>query len=81
MPEIFNLCGFSFYFWSKEHEPIHVHVEGSGGYATFDLDESTGTFIERECYNIKAGDYRKIKKVIATRRQEIIDKWNTHFNQ
>lgn len=80
MPEIFKMFGFSFFFWSKEHEPIHVHVEGAGGYATFDWDNSTETFTERECYNIKAGDLRKIRKVIETRKQEILDKWNDYFN-
>ncbi len=81
MPEIFNLFGYSFFFRSKEHEPIHVHVEGSDGYATFDWDESTGAFVERECYNIKAGDLRKIKKAISERKQEIINKWNEYFNK
>lgn len=80
MPEIFKMFGFSFFFWSKEHEPIHVHVEGAGGYATFDWDNDTETFTERECYNIKAGDLRKIRKVIDTRKQEILDKWNDYFN-
>ncbi|MCQ2171825.1 MAG: DUF4160 domain-containing protein [Bacteroidales bacterium] len=32
MPEIFRFYGFSFFFYSREHEPIHVHVEGNGGY-------------------------------------------------
>lgn len=81
MPEIFNLFGYSFFFWSREHEPIHVHVEGSDGYATFDWNEETQTFVQRECCNIKAGDLRKIKNAIAQRKQEIFDKWNEHFNQ
>ena len=81
MPEIFNLYGYSFFFWSKEHEPIHVHVEGADGYATFDWDDETETFVERECYKIKAGDLRKIRKAIADRKQEIFNKWNEHFNQ
>ena len=38
MPEIFRFFGFSFFFYSREHEPIHVHVEGNGGYAKFDWD-------------------------------------------
>lgn len=81
MPEIFNLYGFSFFFWSKEHEPIHVHVEGSDGFATFDWDNDNGTFVERECHNIKANDMKKIRKAVAERKQEIFDKWNEHFNQ
>ena len=26
MPKIFEYFGFIFYFYSNEHEPIHVHV-------------------------------------------------------
>lgn len=74
MPEIFNLYGFSFFFWSREHEPIHVHVEGADGYATFEWNEKTETFVQRECFNIKAGDLRKIKKAIAVRKKDILDK-------
>lgn len=30
MPEIFRFFGFSFFFYSREHDPLHVHVEGMG---------------------------------------------------
>ena len=46
MPEIFRFFGFSFFFYSREHEPIHVHVEGNGGYAIFDLIDNQ--FVLRE---------------------------------
>jgi len=46
MPEIFRFFGFSFFFYSKEHEPIHVHVEGSVGYAVYELID--GKFSLRE---------------------------------
>ncbi|MBP2690642.1 MAG: DUF4160 domain-containing protein, partial [Muribaculaceae bacterium] len=26
MPTLFILFGFRFFFWSYEHEPIHVHI-------------------------------------------------------
>ncbi|VTY10646.1 Uncharacterised protein [Prevotella melaninogenica] len=35
MPEIFRFYGFSFFFYSREHEPIHVHVEGAEGFAKY----------------------------------------------
>lgn len=28
MPELFRSFGFIFMFFSREHEPIHVHVRG-----------------------------------------------------
>ena len=46
MPEIFRFYGFSFFFYSREHEPVHVHVEGNDGYAVYDLDD--GSFVLRE---------------------------------
>lgn len=29
MHEIIRLFGYSFFFFSKEHEPLHIHVEGN----------------------------------------------------
>lgn len=37
MPEIFRMFGLRFFFWSREHEPIHVHVENGDGDAKFDI--------------------------------------------
>ena len=34
MPKIFEYFGFIFYFFSNEHEPIHVHVKHSGSKAS-----------------------------------------------
>ncbi|MBQ0080884.1 MAG: DUF4160 domain-containing protein, partial [Alistipes sp.] len=61
MPEIFRFYGFSFFFYSREHEPIHVHVEGNDGYAVYDLDN--GSFVLREKQNIKSNDQKKIEAV------------------
>lgn len=37
MPTILTIKGLRFYFWSREHEPIHIHVEGGGDYAKIKL--------------------------------------------
>lgn len=56
MPEIFRFFGFSFFFYSKEHEPLHIHVEGNNGVAKF---EWNGTeFVLSMKQGIKAGDLR-----------------------
>lgn len=62
MPEIFRFFGFSFFFYSKEHDPIHVHVEGKDGFAKFQYDGER--FNLRESHGIKAGDMKKIQFVI-----------------
>ncbi|MBQ3992954.1 MAG: DUF4160 domain-containing protein, partial [Bacteroidaceae bacterium] len=37
MPEILRIFGMRFYFYSREHEPIHVHVKNADGPAKFDI--------------------------------------------
>ncbi|MEE0690814.1 MAG: DUF4160 domain-containing protein [Bacteroidaceae bacterium] len=78
MPEVFRLFGFSFFFYSKEHEPIHIHVEGNGGMAKFDWDGTK--FVLREKINIKANDMKKIQVAIDENADLIIKHWNNHFN-
>ncbi len=78
MPDVFRLFGFSFFFYSKEHEPIHIHVEGNGGMAKFDWDDTK--FVLREKINIKANDMKKIQAAIDENADLIIKHWNNHFN-
>ena len=37
MPKIYEYFGFIFFFFSNEHEPIHVHVMKSGCQTVFEL--------------------------------------------
>jgi hypothetical protein len=77
MPEIFRFYGFSFFFYSKEHEPLHVHVEGNGGMAKFTWNGAEFELSEK--VGIKANDYKKIKKVIDENADIIIKRWKEHF--
>jgi len=62
MPELFRFYGFVFFFFSREHEPPHVHVWGKGGDAKFSWNGTS--FALEEEHEIKASDMKKIKKVI-----------------
>ena len=73
MPEIFRFFGFSFFFYSREHEPLHIHVEGNGGMAKFDWNGKE--FVLTVRHNIKAGDFKKIKTVIDENADIIIAQW------
>ncbi len=42
MPKIYEYFGFIFYFYSNEHEPIHVHVSLGDRESIFDLIMSNG---------------------------------------
>lgn len=71
MPEIFRFFGFSFFFYSREHDPLHVHVEGNGGMAKFEWNGTEFVLVER----------MGIKAVIDENADIIIAQWNKHFNQ
>lgn len=77
MPELFRLYGYSFFFYSREHYPIHIHVEGNGGFAKFDWDGRS--FVLKEQYSIKVGDLKKIAEVIDDNKDLIVKFWNEKF--
>ena len=79
MPEIFRFSGFSFFFYSREHEPLHVHVEGNGGMAKFIWNGTEFELCEKQ--GIKANDYRKKKKAIDENADIIISRWKKYFEK
>lgn len=42
MPELWRMFGMRFFFYSREHEPIHVHVKSADGLAKFNVTEEGG---------------------------------------
>ena len=49
MPEILRIFGLRFFIFSREHEPIHVHVESADGKAKFNiLPEYFGSSLTEE---------------------------------
>lgn len=39
MPTLLILFGLRFYFYTRDHEPIHIHVKSSDGEAKFEIEE------------------------------------------
>ena len=75
-PTVFREGPFRFFFFSREEERLHVHVQSAEGEAKFWLDPAVE--LARN-YGLDARDLRKIKAVIERREQEIRDAWNEHF--
>ncbi len=78
MPEVFRLFGFTYYFFSREHKPVHVHIEGAEGYAVYDLDGER--FVQRYSKGIKAGDLRRIEAVLEENKDTIVKSWKSYFD-
>ena len=74
--EFFEKDGFRFFFYSNEHEPIHVHVQYADGEAVFVV----GATVElRESQGIKLNDLARAEKLAEENKDLIVKTWNEHF--
>ena len=55
MPKIFEYFGFIFFFYSNEHEPIHVHVLRGEFQSIFELMLEDGVLRSITMRSAKAG--------------------------
>ena len=77
MSELFRQFGFVFLFFSREHEPIHVHVRGHNGDAKYTWNGET--FELEYMHEIKTNDLKRIERVIEENTDIIIKRWHEIF--
>ena len=76
MPEIMRKFGMKFFFYSREHEPIHVHVRNTDGKAKFRILPQVELM---ECIGIKQKDIKMAKQILEMEKEYVIQQWNNHF--
>ena len=76
MPKVFEKDGFSFYFYSNDHVPIHVHVSYGGGEAIFVVGES---IVLRESRGMGTRELSKAEVLAVEHKELIISKWHEHL--
>ena len=85
MPKIFEYFGFVFYFYSNEHEPIHVHVIHNQQETIFELILQNCILVQikqrsRAGYPmLSAKDCRIAEKFITKYAKNIVEKWVKFF--
>lgn len=77
MPTIFIIFGYRFYFWSNEHNPIHVHVEKGDCEAKYHINPLELV----ENYGFKCNELKMIESIIEENTGVIINHWNTYFRE
>lgn len=71
------MFGLRFFFYSREHEPIHVHVKNADGKAKFDILPDGIVLVKNE--GIKAKDIKAAEMVLEENKELAIAKWNEYF--
>ncbi|MBQ7252176.1 MAG: DUF4160 domain-containing protein [Kiritimatiellae bacterium] len=77
MPTILNQDGYRFYFFSNEHEPIHVHVQFGAGRAKFDISEGVRLLESR---GMKVQELRKAQDLAEENVELLRRTWHECFD-
>lgn len=76
MPTIFILFGYRFYFWSNEHDPIHVHISRGDAEAKYNVEN-----IELVSnHGFKKNELSMIASILEENQQIIIARWHEYFD-
>lgn len=77
MPTLFILFGYRFFFWSNDHEPIHVHVSKGDAECKFNVLEVQLV----ENHGFKKNELRLIESLIEENKEIIIERWKEYFSK
>ena len=73
------MFGMRFFFYSREHEPIHVHVKGADGRAKFDILPEGIVLAKNE--GLKPKDIKAAEMVFEENKELAIEKWYEYFGK
>ena len=76
MPTLLTKNRFKFFFYANEHEPRHVHVMKSGGFAKIEL------FTLKVTRNtLKPAELKKALALVKQYQHSFAEVWNEHFKR
>lgn len=77
MPKVFEKDGYTFFFYSNDHRPIHVHVRYGGGEAVFNVEDVVEL---RESHGLRVNELAHAESLARAHRALILEKWHEHFS-
>ena len=78
MPVLFYYLGLKFFFYSNDHEPIHVQVSAGDAEAKFSVFPEIALI---ENYGLKPREIRQALMAIEENREVIKNYWTEYFNK
>ena len=85
MPKLYEYFGLIVLFYSREHEPIHVHCKYQGKESKAEIIYENGKFLEVVIKTVAGKEpldtqnTKNFKKLVAYYRDDIIRKWVDFF--
>ena len=78
MPTIFSALGIFFRFYTREHEPVHVHIKTADGSAKFDICPEIKLVKNN---GVKLKDLKHAEAIIEENRALFIEEWEEIFGE
>ncbi len=85
MPKLYEYLGIIIYFWSNEHEPIHVHGDYQGKENKAELFIENGKVANIKIERVKGrrpldrAELNNFETFVNHKADEIVQKWIDYF--
>ena len=83
MPSLFQICGYSVFFWSNENnEPIHVHIakgRPTPNATKIWLTSSGGCIVANNNGKVPIKELQELLEIISAQYFLICRAWKEHF--
>ena len=78
MPTLFIIFGIRFFFYSDDHEPIHVHISYGGKLAKIQVLPEVEVVYDQ---GVGPQVLKKALKTVENYKEEIISEWHSYFDK
>ena len=85
MPKLYEYLGILIYFYSNEHEPIHVHGKHAGRESRAEIILENGRVVRVEISNIpgkrplEGQKLKQFETFVEAKADEIVERWINFF--
>lgn len=78
MPTLLILFGLRFFFYTRDHEPIHIHVKSSDGEAKFEIETEIVLVYNK---GLKPKDLKLAESILEENKENWINEWKRVFGE
>ena len=83
MPKLFEYLGIIIFFYSNEHEPIHVHGKHNGRETKAEIHFYNGSVkkvsLKDKGKGLEPGKRAEFEKFVNSYAEDIVEKWVDYF--
>jgi len=79
LPTLLKIFGLRFFFYSAEHEPVHIHVENADGMAKFDIQDGNVSLTSND--GLKPKDLKLAESIVEENKTIFEHEWIKYFGK